>query len=86
MKQIAYLLILAVAVSLTGCATKVPRTPAQQAAHDKEIAKIEKRALNLGGFFANLAGNILVNTATNYVNQKFGADATRDPDLRGFRK
>lgn len=61
-----------------------PGTPEQQAAatklRGKNIARLEKRAWNIGGFLANLAGNILVNTATNYANEQLGGNR------RGFSK
>lgn len=72
------LAMLAAVVALAGCAGK--GTPEQQAARGKAIAKLEKRAWNIGGFLANLAGNILVNTATNFANEQINRSN------RGFAK
>lgn len=81
-----YLLSLLAAFTLTACQNV--GTPEQQAAasklRGKNVAKLEKRAWNVGGFLANLAGNILVNTATNFANEQMGNN--REPSLRGFQK
>lgn len=69
--------------AVAGCAGP-QGTPEQQeaarVARGKNIAKLEKRAWNLGGFLANVAGNIVTNTVTNYANEKFGRST------RGFAK
>lgn len=68
--------------ALVGC--QAPGTPEQQEAarraRGKNVAKLEQRAWNLGGFLANIAGNIVTNTVTNFANEQLGRST------RGFAK
>lgn len=70
---------------VAGCAAPQPRTPAQQAAHDKQIAKLEARAWNLGGFLANVAGKVVTTTVSNYAEEYINRNQPL-PHTRGFSK
>jgi hypothetical protein len=41
------------------------------------VAKVEKKAWNIGGFLLDLVGKVVVNSATNYVDEKFGIEQGR---------
>lgn len=73
------ILLLIFVFTLTACQNV--GTPEQQAEasrlRGKAVARLEKRAWNIGGFLANLAGNILVNTATNFANERLDQSFTR---------
>jgi hypothetical protein len=83
-------LILALLKMLSGCAA--PEVGGQTSEVGRKraanVARVEKRAWSLGGFLVDLAGKVIVNSATNYVEEKFGGSAggrTLAND-RGFRK
>jgi ABC-type uncharacterized transport system permease subunit len=74
--RIAAIALLAGLVLWAVCGCTVQGTPEQQEAarikRGKNIAKVEARAWKLGGFLADLVGNFVVNSATNYVTEKLG--------------
>lgn len=93
MKRVFYAMTMAVtmlaAAGLSGCYTT--GTPAQQEAarikRGKNVAKLEKRAWSLGGFLVDLAANVVVNSATNYVTERYGGGGASLPARSsGFRK